>query len=591
MPTIHAGQLRAGRRQRRSGVGQAFVRSAIWATAVVGAVATLGVTPANAAPGEPPGAALEAASNLLRGNSAQAISLYTDALKDPRLTNDRRGAILNDRAVAYARTGQAKLALDDFNRAIQLFPEHAATYNNRGNLLLALGLPKEAIRDFDRAILLSPAYVAAYANRAGAFDRLGATDEAMRDYTRAIELAPQSPVPLAGRGRVFLALGRPHSAIRDFSRAATADARFANAYRGRASAKLRIRRYDDAIEDFSRAIAFDNANAELYVLRGHAYLGVKNHASAIRDFARAIEIDPKLAVAYAGKGLGNGYVEAYDEAFADLNRAIELEPKNPVTLAYRAVVYTETGQTDVAARDVETALKLDANRAEALWARGVIAEAQGRTPDALPDHRRAVALDPEFALAAEALKRVGGELPDQSDVPVPGGGIDGWNLVQRGNEFHAVSLATPPIRIPLESPGKGQPKLIDWEEKQGPFRGIGVLRFKGGTVLARSGPQEVELTAIVDIVARTVVAVEPHRLGTRMATWTWDDGKVTVASVDGATDEFNLRPSQGKTAVGLGVAGAAGAAIGAAASRPQPQRSAQPRQQKPKTIFDLLFGN
>ena len=82
----------------------------------------------------------------MRGNAAQAIPQYTEALKDQTLTNDRRGALLNDRAVAYARSGQIKLAIDDFNRAVQLYPEHAATYNNRGNLLLGLALSKEEKR-------------------------------------------------------------------------------------------------------------------------------------------------------------------------------------------------------------------------------------------------------------------------------------------------------------------------------------------------------------------------------------------------------------------------------------------------------------
>jgi len=573
------------------------------AAALAGACLSVCLTaPAVAAP-EPPNAtqnaAGEAAANLLRGNTAQAITLYTEALKDQRLTNDRRGAILNDRAVAYARSGQAKLAIDDFNRSIQLFPEHAATYNNRGNLLLALGLPKEAIRDFDRAVLLSPGFSAAYANRAASFDKLGQADDALRDYTRAIELIPQSAVPLAGRGRVLLSMGRPHSAIRDFTRAANADARFANAYRGRATAKLRIQRYAEAIEDFSRAIAFDNGNTELYLLRGGAYLGVRNFASAVRDYARAIEIDPKLAPAYAGRGLAHGYLEAFDDAFADLAKAIETEPRNPLGYAYRGVVYSEVGQTEVGMKDIETALKLDPNRAATLWARSVIAEAQGRNQDAIPDVRRAVDLDPEFALAAESLKRLGGDFTDSNEVVVAGGGIQGWNLIQRGNEYFAVSVDQSALRVPLESPGSGQPKLLDWEVRKAPFRGIGVLRFEGGTVPLKSGPQPVAMTAIVDIATRSVVAVEPHQLGSKSATWTWDDGKVIVASVDGITDEFVLRPASGITQTAGGIKTPGGADVTpldeAAAATERPKTTAvrrdPPRQQKPKTIFDLLFGN
>ena len=57
--------------------------------------------PAPAAPATAPAtlpatsnAAQEAAALLLRGNAPQAITQYTEALKDQTLTNDRRGAII-----------------------------------------------------------------------------------------------------------------------------------------------------------------------------------------------------------------------------------------------------------------------------------------------------------------------------------------------------------------------------------------------------------------------------------------------------------------------------------------------------------------
>ena len=103
----------------------------------------------------------EAASALVRGNIDQAITLYNEALEDKALPNDRRATILNDRGVAFARRQQHKDAIDDFNRAIQLYPEYAAVYNNRGSLLLGLGVVREAVKDFDRAIVLAPGYAAA----------------------------------------------------------------------------------------------------------------------------------------------------------------------------------------------------------------------------------------------------------------------------------------------------------------------------------------------------------------------------------------------------------------------------------------------
>ena len=110
---------------------------------------------ARAADGAAPSKSEEGAAQLVRGNAGQALTDYTEALKDTGLANDRRATILNDRAVAYIRLGQPKLALEDFNRAVQLFAEYPAAYNNRGNLLVSLGQYGEAIKDFDRACPLA----------------------------------------------------------------------------------------------------------------------------------------------------------------------------------------------------------------------------------------------------------------------------------------------------------------------------------------------------------------------------------------------------------------------------------------------------
>ena len=125
----------------RRNVMRHFTRSL---AVVLGVAVAAGGVAAQTAPVAAPAAkgGQEASSALLRGNVAQALALYTEALRDNTLPNDRRAAILNDRGVAYHRLGQTKLALDDYNRAVQLFPEYAAVYNNRGNTLMVLGVPR-----------------------------------------------------------------------------------------------------------------------------------------------------------------------------------------------------------------------------------------------------------------------------------------------------------------------------------------------------------------------------------------------------------------------------------------------------------------
>ncbi|MFA5951204.1 MAG: tetratricopeptide repeat protein [Hyphomicrobium sp.] len=570
-----------------------FVRALVVAAGVLGGGGT-----AWAVPTDMPAKAGDGASALVRGDLQQALSSYSEALSDTALSNDRRAAILNDRGVVYIKLGQARQAIEDFNAAAQFFPEYAPVYNNRGNLLLSLGLLKEAVKDFDRAIVLAPGYAAAYNNRAGALVRLGKVEDAIADYTKAIKLLPSNPAPLSGRGRAHLALSRPHAAIRDFSRAVQADARFAPGYRNRAEAKLEVQHYDEAIEDLSRAIAFDVTQASSYVLRGQAYLTTRNTAAAIKDFSQAIDLDPKNAPAYAARGFAYGLAEAYDEAYGDLNKAIELDPRWGTAFAYRAFVYKQNAQIDVALRDIEVAMKLSSDRAEVHWAKAEIEEAQGRPEIAVADLKKALSLRPGYKEAEESLQRLGAGAVLTEETEVTGAGIDVWRVVLRGGRYFAVSDTFPRLSIPLEMMGAGEPQLLEWELKEQPYKGIGVLRFLSGTVAAGSGREDIELAAVVDLDANLVIAIEPHRQGDKTANWTWADGKVTVASADGVTDEFSLRSvAQNVAAPYRGYNGEGGGAwapwsdpwAGQTGAGQQPVKRAQVRR-KPKTIFDLFFN-
>ncbi|MDX2257474.1 MAG: tetratricopeptide repeat protein, partial [Hyphomicrobiaceae bacterium] len=531
---------------------------AVGALAACCATLALGAAPARAQQQGAEVAALrqrEAASALQRGQTEEAVGHYTTALSLADLPNDRRATLLNDRAVAYVRLGKTKLALEDFNKAIELFPEYAPTYNNRGNLLMALGLDDEAIKDFNRAIVLAPGYAAAYNNRAGVLMRTGALAAAIADYTQAVKLAPASAAPLTGRGSAHLMQGRPYLAMRDFSRAVGTEARFAAAYRNRAEALIELSRYEEAIEDLSRAIAFDVANSELYLLRGHGYLAVGNSDAAVQDFSRTIELSPANAGGYEARGLALALGETPDGAFADLNRAIEIAPKSATAFAYRGYAYARLGQPDVAARDLDNAETIDKRSPEVFWARGASEELAGQADAAVEHFRRALELRPGFKRARDALARLGAEDAGDSDRPLEGLGADGWQIVAAGARFVATSDAYPGVRVPIEVIGEGKPKILAWRPGEPPFRDIGVLTYRSGSITGTQGPEETEIAAIVDIRARAVAALVPHRQGEKVSQWTWtEDGKVTVAAIDGTTEDLTLReqrmvPLAGRTGV------------------------------------------
>ena len=69
----------------------------------------------------------------------------------------------------------------DYNHAIQLSPQYAIAYNNRGSIKLAKGDLNGAMADYNHAIELNPKYFHAYNNRGLVKFRKGDFDGAIRE--------------------------------------------------------------------------------------------------------------------------------------------------------------------------------------------------------------------------------------------------------------------------------------------------------------------------------------------------------------------------------------------------------------------------
>jgi len=61
--------------------------------------------------------------------------------------------------------GNIEQAIADYSTALEIGPDSAATYYNRGVARKAIGDPKGAIDDYDKAISAAPRFALAYADR------------------------------------------------------------------------------------------------------------------------------------------------------------------------------------------------------------------------------------------------------------------------------------------------------------------------------------------------------------------------------------------------------------------------------------------
>ena len=117
----------------------------------------------------------------------KAIRHYTEAIDlKPELA-----IAYNNRGIAYNDIGEVDRAIIDYNKAIKFNPKYAEAYNNRGIAYRRGGEVNRAIRDYNKAIEFNPAFAKAYNNRGVAYQREGEVDKAIQDFNTVIELNPE----------------------------------------------------------------------------------------------------------------------------------------------------------------------------------------------------------------------------------------------------------------------------------------------------------------------------------------------------------------------------------------------------------------
>jgi len=119
-----------------------------------------------------------------QGRYGRAIDEYTKALDiDPNYAK-----AYDNRGVALAQEGNLTGAISDFTMAIANNPNDAEAYNNRGHVYARQGLYVQAISDYSNAIKIKPNYAKAYNNRGEAYYNTKKYDRARADVQKTQEL-------------------------------------------------------------------------------------------------------------------------------------------------------------------------------------------------------------------------------------------------------------------------------------------------------------------------------------------------------------------------------------------------------------------
>jgi tetratricopeptide (TPR) repeat protein len=98
----------------------------------------------------------------------------------------------SDQGVAYLDRQRYDEAIAEFNKAIEIDPDFADAYYNRGIANSKKGNLNQAISDYTKAIQINPNDSDSYYNRGLVYHKKNDFNQAISDYTKAIQISPDA---------------------------------------------------------------------------------------------------------------------------------------------------------------------------------------------------------------------------------------------------------------------------------------------------------------------------------------------------------------------------------------------------------------
>ena len=178
--------------------------------------------------------------------------------------------------------GRPEEALKAYDKAVQLKPDDAGSWQQLGNILLELERYDHALLSFQHVLRLDPCHQDAAYKSAVLLHQIGRFEEALTHINRCDELKPNHAPTLQARARTLYSLNR----------------------------------FEAALADNSRANALDPGNADTYNNIGACLQSLGREQEALSWFDQALGRMPDAIEILNNKAFMLGQLQRFDEAFA-----------------------------------------------------------------------------------------------------------------------------------------------------------------------------------------------------------------------------------------------------------------------------------
>ncbi|MEG4900007.1 tetratricopeptide repeat protein [Microcoleus sp. F10-A1] len=227
-------------------------------------------------------------------------------------------------AADYAKQGDACFfenryedAIAAYNLALQIQPDLADTWNNRGVVLTRMQRYPEAIASYEQATTIRPNYPDAWNNRGVVLLELQKYQEAIGCYEQAIQAKPDYADAWNNRGVAFSKMQEYEQAVISYNQALQIKNDYTDAWNNRGVALSKLQKYEAAIDSYDNAAKIRPDFYRIWYNKARCYALQGKIELALENLKRALNLNPNVCKELAKSEADLEKIREYD-AFKQL---------------------------------------------------------------------------------------------------------------------------------------------------------------------------------------------------------------------------------------------------------------------------------
>jgi tetratricopeptide (TPR) repeat protein len=289
----------------------------------------------------------------------------TDAAADAFLQEallDSRGQDARRKIGAFCRIIAPDLILAKASQMVARNERDARAHSVLALCKIALKDNNGGMNELNKAIELEPNTASFYSDRGFLFFEFGEVQEALADFDKAIDkIGLETSLAYRGRGLVLMACGKTREAIKDFNKAIELGPEAYDApYVERGTCYRRLREFDKAVADMEKARKYQTIETFLVRKRSaELYAELNQNDKALALYTEALSFNPNDLQCLESRADVLAKMEKYNEAIKAYDAVVKCNINATGAYYKRAKVFRKLGKTDLAAADEAKAKSID----------------------------------------------------------------------------------------------------------------------------------------------------------------------------------------------------------------------------------------